>query len=281
MVRLCQGKKTPSGSAAMTLAAAHMSQGRFREAREALQEAHCESNDSRGRDHPKTLKLLISLANFVVAEGTWEEGRTKERWLQEALATSKARLGNEHPLILDLHRALASTAGESWQLAEDHLREALKYSPPDHPKTFEVFRALAVLRQDMGRDMDEFQAALSRCKTVLGEDHPKTLELQMTLAMAWKDAGNLKESKEVLEDALKKSLGAQRWGFAGAGSSLGPTHPLTLDLLRSLATVLMDGRRLRDLAEAEDILREALSKSPEAQTLGIPGGPCDLHGVNC
>jgi tetratricopeptide (TPR) repeat protein len=224
-----------------------------------------------------------------------------ESLFAKALATRKARLGDDHPLTLaSMHnQALAfDTAGKpDAAIARlERVRDArAKTLGGEHPDTLAASSDLASMLSRAGRP-NEAIALLERVRDVrvarLGGDHALTLAALESLAEAYVGASRGKEAIELLErvrDLRTKELGPDHPETLSALSRLafayqsfgqmrrslalfeeardavvprfGPDHPLTLNILDHLVQMYRAFRRTEEAIALGEQVRDARVKN--------------------
>ncbi|MFF7074513.1 tetratricopeptide repeat protein [Streptomyces pseudovenezuelae] len=168
-------------------------------------------------------------------------------------ATTRSRLGSDHPDTLTTRGNLTRMRGEAGDVAgaaqafADLLEDMVRVLGPDHPDTLTTRSYLAAMRGRAGDAAGAAQAfadLLAIRERVLGPDHPDTLATRNNLAAMRGQAGDAAGAAQAFADLL-----------AIRERVLGPDHPDTLALRSNLAA--MRGRA-GDVAGAAQALADVV-----------------------
>lgn len=190
-----------------------------------------------------------ALAEVLGERGAWEEA---DKLLNEAYNTERQRLGNEHPIVLQLLSNAANLSFRSgdFELAEQRYREvastAEKVLGPEHPETLRYRAHVAVAMANAGRNEEAirlFEPLIAKRKALLGADHVDVLMMQANYGVALRANGQIDTAEKVLDEVYQRRR-----------KVLGDTHPETLRVLGILGVIARDRK---DLARAEVLLRQA------------------------
>jgi non-specific serine/threonine protein kinase/serine/threonine-protein kinase len=203
-------------------------------AREILDKGATKINDTLTDQPGVQARLMGTMGNVYRKLGLYEQA---EPLLEQALATTKDQLGDDHPDTLTSMNNLAKLylAQARYDEAEPLYLEALETRKrvlgDDHPDTLLSMNNLASLYHAQAR-YDEAQVlylkTLEGRKRVLGDDHPDTLLSMNNLANVYKRQGRYDEAEPLY---LKTLEGRKR--------VLGDDHPNTLKSMNRLAYFLL------------------------------------------
>ncbi len=175
---------------------------------------------------------------------------------QQALATRRRELGEEHPDTLTSIAnmgVLLQDRGKQGD-AEKYLRESLKIRRrvlgEEHPDTLTSIDNLGSLLQDQNKLSEAeryYREALAKRRRVLGDKHRDTLTSIDNLGGILRAEGKFSDSEPFLREALEERRRV-----------LGEEHPDTLVSINNLGMALYDEGKF---TEAEPYIRESLAKS--------------------
>ena len=196
--------------AAMNIAAALESMGRYETARQLHQDTFARRRRTLGDDHPDTLASATNLALCLLALGEAQAARELD---EDTLARRQRILGNDHLHTLSSASGLANDLrmlGEvqaARELHQDILARRRSILGNDHYRTLTAATGLAsdlrVLGQaQAARELEE--DTLARRRRVLGDDHPDTLASATNLASDLRVLGQAQAARELEEDTLAR-----------------------------------------------------------------------------
>jgi hypothetical protein len=219
-------------------------QGRLTEAKKLHEQVLEARRRVLGEEHQDTLQSMNALAMTLLTQGrqalrrwrqepyfdafTWNEAppwmlaglgelMQARELLEQVVASSQRRLGEDHPSTLTAKGNLAAT------LAAEGERD-------------EAWGSGGLNELMMARELEE--QVLAGMRRRLGEDHPSTLVAKGNLAESLRMSGELMEARELFEEVL-----------AGMRRVLGKDNPATLAAGKALARTL---RALGQPAAAQD-----------------------------
>jgi hypothetical protein len=194
------------------------------------------------------LAALVDVTVTAALAFVWAGSYLASQELAESALQQAARLGSDHPAVLDLRFRVASAHyfrgqyGQAEQEFRDVLAGRLRVLGPDHPDTLitrhEVARMLAA-RGQYEQAEQEFRDVLAAETRVLGPDHPSTLETRHEAARMLARRGQYERAEQEYRDVLAAQLRVR-----------GPDHPdtrTTQDSLTTLETLARSSSR--DLAD--------------------------------
>jgi tetratricopeptide (TPR) repeat protein len=236
-----------------------------------------------GNRDPKTLVILVSLAQLYQRSGRSDEAEPLFReavpLFQETMRANRRTLGPRHPQtlisIVDLAQLYQTLSRHSD--AEPLFREALQISRetlgPRQPQTLISIDGLAQVYQALSR-YDEaeplFRESLEARREMLGARHQDTLSSLNVVASFYQLWGRYEQAESLYREALQASR-----------ETLGTRHPLTLNTIDGLAHVYQYWGRWE---QAEPLYREVLQTNREtvgphnANTLSALNNLADLYG---
>jgi serine/threonine protein kinase/tetratricopeptide (TPR) repeat protein len=198
-----------------------------------------------------------NLGLLLQEQGKLDEARPL---LEEELAESRRRSGDDHPATLDAMLNFASlllAAGEldaAEQLQRECLERGARVFGPQHRKTLQAMGALAAILRAAERP-DEAEPLLRDALVVQrrkpGAGHPDTIESLLNLSELLCEQNRTAEAESLAAEALDHA----RRAFVGA-------HPLTADCLVTRGRALAAARRWD---EAEAALFEAVEVGTQAR----------------
>jgi tetratricopeptide (TPR) repeat protein len=208
-------------------------QGKNDAARAALEESVALHEQSLGKEHPGTARVLGNTAVIYLALGDVERSRAL---LTEVLAIEEKVYGQTHAELVGTLNNLAKTYSVAGQpadakpLMERALAIATETLGAEHPDVGVFHDNLGIVTGRLG-DVDAARAhherAIAIGEKAQGPDHPDTSRARQNLAQLEKDAGNFARARELLERAL-----------AAYERTLGAEHPAVATMLGALANVL-------------------------------------------
>lgn len=155
-----QGKKHPHVAVdANNLAMVLQAVGKVKKARKLLERALAIDEKAYGDHHPNVAVRLNNLAWVLIKElKEYKEGR---RMLEQAMAIDEKAFGKKHPNVavacnnLGWVAMMQGDGDKARKLYERAEAIFLKFHGPDHPKTKNVRKNLAVLEKRLGKKKDE------------------------------------------------------------------------------------------------------------------------------
>lgn len=241
------------------------------------------------------LDIVELLSQTAVFDGTQGRHDRAEHLARQALATSEAWRGRDHPDVAVRLNILANTLRELGRLGEAEVleRRALEIAEvtldPDDPAIAQRLSNLSVILQEQGRSGDAEpleRRALAITERARGAGHPETAIRLNNLATCLRDLDRVADAERLQRRALAITEAAfgpdhpslairlnnlavslrdlerageaeplQRRAVAIAEAALGPEHPTTAMMLNSLANTV---RALGRPSEAEPLQRRAL-----------------------
>jgi CHAT domain-containing protein/Tfp pilus assembly protein PilF len=238
-----------------------------------------------GNRDPKTLAILVSLAQLYQLSGRSEEAEPLVReavlLFQEAMQANRRTLGPRHQQTLmtivglaQLYQTL-SRHGDAEPLFREALQTSRETLGPRHPQTLISIDGLAQVYQALSR-YDEaeplFRESLEARREMLGARHQDTLSSLNVVASFYQLWGRYEQAEPLYREALQASR-----------ETLGPRHPLTLDIIDGLAHVY---QYLGRWEQAEPLYREVLQANRETlgphnvNTLSALNNLADLYGYS-
>ena len=213
-----------------------------------------------GAEHTGTLDIMNNLALLYLAEGKYA---LAEPLFLKVVDIGRRQAGEEHPDTLVgmnnlglvyLYEGKFAQAEPLFVKTLDARRRVLG---PEHPNTLRAMNNLALLYLDQRKYTQAeplFHKLLEVQRRVMGEEHPDGLTYANNLALLYERQGRNDEAASLYTNVLKSRRRV-----------LGANHPATLTTIASLGRVRL---HLREYAEAESLLREALKgqeeKTPDA-----------------
>jgi CHAT domain-containing protein len=229
-----------------------------------------------GNRDPKTLAILVSLAQLYQLSGRSDEAEPLLReavpLFQETMQANRRTLGLRHPQTLisivglaQLYQTL-SRHGDAEPLFREALQTSRETLGPRHPQTLISIDGLAQVYQALSR-YDEaeplFRESLEARREMLGARHQDTLSSLNVLASFYQLWGRYEQAEPLYREALQASR-----------ETLGTRHPMTLNTIDGLAHVYQYWGRWE---QAEPLYREVLQANREM--LG-PHNPNTLSALN-
>ncbi len=262
--RRVRGPEHPDTLSTMnTLANLLRDQGKFDEARELCEKVLEIERRIRGPEHPDTLGTMNSLAMVLKEQNELEEARAL---FEQILEIQRRVLNPEHRAVLGATVNLAlvlqdqGKLDEARALHEQTLEILRRVLGPEHRHVLGSTVNLAIVLEKQGR-YDEarklLEPTVAVMNKVLNPGDPFTLVAQYNLAVVLHRLGKLDEARRLLEPTVE----ARR-------RSLGPTHPDALEMIDSLAELILSTPD----ASADDIARALESTSQAAER-----SPSDAH----
>jgi tetratricopeptide (TPR) repeat protein len=203
-----------------------------------------------GEDHQETYRAQRGVANSLLNYGRYQEA---ESVLRKILPLQRRLLGEDHQYVLEsmFYLGMAQLAGGKANEADvtygETLRAFRRVYGPDHPETLLVARGQASVSLALGR-LSEAETSLRAIAGKMRESGdsgtPALIETMWRLGETFAAGGRLDEAERTFLEC--------RAGFI---KSLGPTHPSTLGVTYSLASL---AARRGDPGQALSLLREAI-----------------------
>jgi non-specific serine/threonine protein kinase/serine/threonine-protein kinase len=234
-----------------SLASAYHKAGRFAESLELYTNAIVYSSRLYGGTDRRTLRLRIDHGGALTAAGQVDAAIDS---LKQCLDASLAGLGQSHDYTMVAMNNLGDAYSAAHRRADAlHIWEQLlvlleKANGPNHPQTLNVRQNIATEKMQLdvsgrgAQSVAELSALLKQKQEQNGLDHPNTLQTMNNLAVAQEHAGNLRESIQLHEEALRLRR-----------ARLGPDHPQTLESMHNLGGAY---RASGDLSKALPVLEE-------------------------
>jgi serine/threonine-protein kinase len=199
------------------------------------------------RDHGDDVGVAESLLDLAALRADDGQPREAIRILREALAQLRLKVGDRHPLAIDMLRSLCSLERSNDAVAEaerdcrESLALALQLHGRDHRATIDARRQLAALYVDLGRFSEaesEFLDTYAWMRTRLGPQHPDLARTYNSLGIVAWERGDIARALRFQRQAV------DAWG---SGHNAG----LTAAGLFNLAMILhSDGRHAEALPHA-------------------------------
>jgi tetratricopeptide (TPR) repeat protein/tRNA A-37 threonylcarbamoyl transferase component Bud32 len=268
------GRPRVEAAVRTALGSAYFDVGAFEAARTQLEEAVRLDRDTRGEDHPDTLKATTLLARACLGQGKYDEA---EAFFTRARDGYVRRYGEEQPETLIARSNLATAAHARGDLdrAEAIYLEVLEKQRrtrgEEHPDTLATIGNLALLYKTRGKYGEAEQLLTGNVEAyrkAFGEEHPDTLHARRDLAATYQEEGQNEKALPLLRDA-----------FEATRRAFGDENDETCTARNNLATCYV---ALRRLDEAEPLYEHNLEVQRRVlgddnpHTLGTMGG---LGGV--
>lgn len=166
-----------------------------------------------GSEHPQTLALRNSLANFHLENGDLNAAEVEMRALIEAVGKQHGTATRMLPVLqVNLARVLQDQGGpekltEAGELYQRGVEAQLARSGADNPTSIVMrrMRAAWLLETDDAKTArDEYQAVLDSAHTVFGDDHPAVIGGLLDLAEAEHTLGATQSARGHVESALAR-----------------------------------------------------------------------------
>ena len=202
------------------------------------------------RDNDDDVGVAESLLDLSALHADDGDPRQAIRILRDALAQLRHKVGDRHPLAIDMLRSLCSLERNNDDLvaAERDCRGsldlALELHGRDHRATVDARRQLAALYVDLGRFGEaesEFLDTYAWMRTRLDRDHPDLARTYNSLGVVAWERGDLKRAVEYQTLAVDAWRTGNNAGLTAAGAY-------------NLAMILHDAGRN---AEALSLVRES------------------------
>ncbi len=246
----------PLGRLLSSAAECLITQGRFREAREAVERALRFAEREYGPDHPSVAACTNNLGSTLRILG--DLGAAREA-TEHAIRIAERTLGPESSAVgvyasnlCSVLRALGDLPG-ALRAAERGLAINEKNYGPNHPAVAESLGNLGAVLADAG-DLRAAEEALSRAlkvhEALYGPDHPEVA----------RDANNLSTVLAARSDLVGARAAAMR-AVAIAENTFGRSHPYTATCISNYGAVQ---RKLGDLPGALASVQRALAIDTEA-----------------
>ncbi|KAJ7724003.1 hypothetical protein B0H16DRAFT_1698805 [Mycena metata] len=238
-------------------------EGKYKHAKELLEEVLQKQKQVLGGDHPDTLFITGSLA--ISYSGLGKHQRAQE--LQSVVPDKQKQvLGENHPDTLLTMGDLAnsySALGEhqkAKELKSVVLEKQKQFLGDNHPDTLRTMGTLANSYFHLG----EYQKAkelksvvVEKQKQVMGENHPGTLLTMANLANSYSALGEHQKAKELKSVVLEKQK-----------QFLGDNHPDTLHTMGNLAKSYSD---LGEYQKAKELKSVVVEKQKQVMGENHPG----------
>jgi len=211
-----------------------------------------------GKEHPKTIELIMGLAVIYGHQGKYEQS---QKLLEHAIKVNEQVLGKEHPDTVNVANNLAAlliNKGDhvrGCQMLMNSRNRDLKsgvYSPTSLNMALNV-AGMYYLEGDLANAQQLNEGLLKVCERQLGYDHPETLRIVHNLALTFSAKSDEVDALKLITRAIK-----------GRERVLGKEHPDTLASLREMVKMLV---RKGDYSELPPLYERLLSASE--QTLGL------------
>jgi serine/threonine protein kinase/Tfp pilus assembly protein PilF len=228
----------------------YLALGEYSKSQPHLRRALEVSHSALGPEHPRTLRIVRSLAELLRAQGALPEA---EETARQALESARRVLGSDALGTISSLSNLALVLQARGKLAEAEplFRQSFEASRRtlgmEHPETLIVMNNLAGLLIQGGQWAEAeplLRRALDGRRRLFGPDHPHTLNSLHDLAGLLSDRGALAEAEPLYRQVYE----ARR-------RALGPEHRETLTTLNNLAETV---RELCRWSEAELLHRQIL-----------------------
>jgi tetratricopeptide (TPR) repeat protein len=186
--------------------------GRYRVARDYVQQALTSDLKTYGQDHPR---VAGERNNLGLAWANFGEYRKAIGYYEQALASDLKTYGEDHTRVAEERNNL----GAAWRALGEHrkaigyyeqaLTSDLKTYGEDHPRVAEernnlgaAWRALGEYRKAIGY----YEQALASGLKTYGEDHPRVATTRNNLGGAWDALGEYRKAIGYYEQALASDL---------------------------------------------------------------------------
>ncbi len=190
-----------------------------------------------------------ALAGILGERGQWQEA---EGLITEAYTNEQLRLGNAHPVVLQLLTLRANLAyrrGE-YGAAEARYQEAATLAEQAlgerHHETLRIKAHALLALADSGaheQAIAGFREQIPLRAEVIGADHPDLLTMRSNYANVLLAAGDEAAAEAEIEQVFRRRR-----------ATLGDTHPETLSAINLLGVI---ARQRKDSARAEVLFRQA------------------------
>lgn len=186
---------------------------------------------------------------------SWGLNDLAQQLFEQALATRRELLGDEHPQTLDALNNLSTAlqnqgrASEALPLLEEVVEARRRVEGDGQASTLTSMSNLGGVLIDLGRSAEAlplYREALEKRQRTLGPDNTHTLTSISNLATLLWELGEREEAMTLYREALDKRRRV-----------LGDEHPHTLSSLSSLGAALRDEGKF---SESLVLLRDALEK---------------------
>jgi tetratricopeptide (TPR) repeat protein len=190
---------------------------------------------------------MNDLATVFLQQGQWEKARVL---LEKVLALRTANLGPGHPdtvaPMMNLSHALRRQGKQpqARMYLDKSLAVCERVYGLEHPRTLRPMSELAGLlleQREYQHAFDLGQRTLEMQKKVLGPKHSSTLHTQANQALVLEGLGKRQEAWDLLEKTLEDFT-----------EVLGPKHATTLQTMHSLAYMLLQDIRRKDLRKVAE-----------------------------
>lgn len=223
-------------------------EGKFKDARQELEQILTRQRVQPGPAHPDTLRTQALLARSITALAA---PAAAEVLLREAVAAADQHHPGDWRLAAEIRTPLvevlmAQTKGiEAEAVSREMLALQRKHLGPAHPDVLAAQNLLARTLTTLLKNSEALKAhveAVRLHEQVYGPDHPATADAQVDAAIVSSRLGSYKEAFTLSERAYQTYR--QR---------LGPEHPDTLNTLGNIGILY---RRFGDEVKAEQVYRE-------------------------
>ena len=205
------------------------------------------------RDNDDDVGVAESLLDLSALHADDGNPRQAIRVLREALTQFRLKVGNRHPLAIDMLRSLCSLERNNDDLvaAEDDCRASLALAQElhgrDHRATVDARRQLAALYVDLGRFGEaesEFLDAYAWMRTRMDRNHPDLARIYNSLGVVAWERGKLQRAIEY------QTLAVEAWR---TGSNPGLLAAGTYNLAMILQSAGEDARALPLIRESREL----------------------------
>jgi eukaryotic-like serine/threonine-protein kinase len=248
--------------------------GNAKEAESLYRHALAIRESAPGDDTPELATILSHLGYLLSNQERFADAET---YLARALRIREATLGADHFLVavsLDLLGDVYMGEGRNTDALALYLRSLAikqKVYDPNHPLIAESHFALGRVYANQGeveQAATHLRAGLAIIEQTLGPNHISLSRGLQSLGMLLANQGQWQESEAVFRRLVRVYEG-----------SVGPMHQWVGEALNNLGWVLSDG--LHRYADAESVLRRAVTIFPLDQNPGFPGALARWSLANC
>jgi tetratricopeptide (TPR) repeat protein/tRNA A-37 threonylcarbamoyl transferase component Bud32 len=223
-------------------------EGKFKDARQALEQILARQRVQPGPAHPDTLRTQALLARSMTSLAA---PAAAEALLREAVAAADRHHPGDWRLAAEIRTPLVEvlmvqTKGiEAEAVSREMIALQQKHLGPTHPDVLAAYGLLARTLTTLLKNSEAGKAhaeVVRLHEQVYGPDHPATADAQVDAAIVFSRLGSYKESFTLSERAYQTYR--QRFG---------PEHPDTLNTLGNIGILY---RRFGDDVKAEQVYRE-------------------------